>query len=218
MGVDFHDIDAIYISHCHADHVGGLPLILQSRYWMPKSDDLGKRILPKLFCTHNVWHEIKDFLNNEVKYIDDDIYGFVDLESFNCGFDWMGISFWTEKNSHIEYSRSRPESWTQEKPCYGLRFEYEGKKIAFTADTSKVYDMEEYDFIFHDCEAGAFKSGVHAHIDDIIEKHQTSKRKPKIYLTHFGKEGILMGKIRQMADVEPSYFILPIFKGEVKKL
>jgi len=35
MGVDFDSIDAIFISHTHSDHIGGLPLLLQA-LWLER--------------------------------------------------------------------------------------------------------------------------------------------------------------------------------------
>lgn len=221
MGINFHDIDAIYISHAHADHVGGLPLILQSRYWIPKLDEEGKKILPKLFCSFLVCDEISDFLENEVRHFKNNSYSclsnfiYKGMNHIVNWFEWEGINFSLKPCNHVDYG------YAGIKPCYGLEFEVNNKKIAITADTADVWDLENYDIVFHDCEAGNYKSGVHAHLDDIIEKYNEIplEKRPKILLTHFGNgfdhgTGNFKDICKKLSLIDPAYGIVPFFKKE----
>lgn len=198
MGINFHEIDAVYISHSHADHVGGLPLFLQSRYWIPKMED-GKRVLPTIHAHKKVWDEIYDSLTIEIQHKDpvDGRNRF--LENF-ANVTWSPdissvAKFNYVKQNHIPYNGVEGQ-----KPVYGLKFEYKGKRVLLTADTAEVADLAEYDYVFHDCEAGNYRSGVHAHFDDILAAFFAIPldKRPNLYLTHYttAREGEELNNLR----------------------
>ena len=73
-------------------------------------------------------------------------------------------------------------------PSYGLIFEDHGKRVYLTTDTQfcpnqimDFYAMSQ--IIFQDCETSQFKSGVHAHYNDL--KTLPSDIKAKMWLYHY---------------------------------
>ena len=73
-------------------------------------------------------------------------------------------------------------------PSYGLYFSTEKTQVFITTDTQfrPEYYMEYYinaDVIFHDCETSLFKSGVHAHYDELLTL--PSEIKQKMWLYHY---------------------------------
>ena len=190
MGMDLREIDAVYVSHSHADHTGGLPIFLQSRYWIPKLTGDGKRVLPRLYCNGPVALEIEEWLDVEVKHLrsigNDERQRFTidDFTIWTCPFTEKGFVFgpWGfdfQFAKHIEY---QPGIW---KPTYGLSFKWKGKRVLFTADTANVADLAAYDYVFHDCETLPFKSGVHAHYEEIVTAYNKLDKKPQMYMVHF---------------------------------
>jgi ribonuclease BN (tRNA processing enzyme) len=190
-GIDPKDIDAVYISHTHADHMSGLEIFLQMRYWMPKLDENGNRILPKLFCHKDIYYELERSLIFGLSCYDSkigrniEVFDYVEYGYESVSFEWEGIQFNFEETTHMPYCVDLGMV-NYEKPVYGLSFEVNGKKVLFTADTNQVAKLENYDIVFHDCETGNFKSGVHCHYDDLIQ-YITEKNplKTKVYAVHY---------------------------------
>jgi len=73
---------------------------------------------------------------------------------------------------------------------YGLFFESDlGNRVLMTSDTqfapyqlTGMYDKS--DIIFHDCETSPYRSGVHAHYEDLLTLPEETRA--KIYLVHYG--------------------------------
>lgn len=70
----------------------------------------------------------------------------------------------------------------------GMMFKINEQTVFFTSDTLfaphqlvKFYSMS--DVILHDCEVAKFKSGVHAHYEDL--KHLEDAIKKKMWLYHY---------------------------------
>jgi ribonuclease BN (tRNA processing enzyme) len=191
MKIDFHDIDTIAITHNHADHVGGLPLFLQSRFWIPKIGSC----TPILRVPNDVWSELEISLDNEVRgFLKDSPIGIHNFAN-SCtefssnyareSFVWRGIRFNFIPTTHVKTGRF------QDKPCYSIAATINGKRILWTGDTNVVAKLEDYDIVFHDCETGNFKTGVHCHYEDIkkyIFRKKIKSDRPfttKVYAVHY---------------------------------
>ena len=123
-GESFDDIDAIFITHPHSDHVGGLPMLLQSM-WLEKRRQPLTVFMPEiLIAPFRQW--IGHCLLNESR--------------FNFKIHWnpirpvMRVSKLTVRsfeNSHLSRSRS-----------FCLLVEGGGKRIGYSGDIGSVTDLE----------------------------------------------------------------------------
>lgn len=181
QGIGSDEIADIYISHLHADHIGGLEwLAFSSKYQSNPSnkhrlhlhsklvDDLWDKALSAgLNPSHDPEINLSTFF--DVKIIGDDY------------FEWEGIVFNLFATRHIVV-----RDWVM--PSYGLWFQANKTRVLITTDTRLDLDALEglyskSDIIFQDCETSAKKSGVHAHYSEL--KLLSSSIKSKMWLYHY---------------------------------
>ncbi len=198
MNIDFKDVDSVYITHQHADHVGGLELFAFSRYFMPKMEN-NIFIKPKLYCIKSLMRELWDnTLKGGLESLQGKIMTLTDY--FECkpimenkSFDWEGYRFFPIQTVHVR-------SGYIIKNSYGLTInkihQENGKShivrseaVYITSDTQfDVGLMEFYKnsrLIFHDCETTPFKSNVHPNYADL--KTLPEDVKNKMWLYHYGQ-------------------------------
>jgi len=180
------DINGVYISHLHADHIGGLEGLAFATYFDPRyKGRLG------LFCSEflvdDLWnHCLRGglaSLQNKLATID--TYFAVRAVEKNGAFQapkaYGGPAFNLIQVVHFVDSYTFQFS-------FGLMFQADDQKVFMTTDTqfapAQIQDFyNEADVIFHDCETAPFRSGVHAHFDDLTQLDE--KTRSKIWLTHF---------------------------------
>jgi len=181
LGLGAADIKAIYISHNHADHIGGLEWLAFSTYFNPK---LGR---PDLFASADVLRELWSHgLKAGLGSLEGELAG---LGTYfvpqgiraNGHFTWAGIDFQVVQVVHFMNGFAIV-------PSYGLFWTSPetGKKIFWTSDTQfcpnqiKVF-YKQADIIFQDCETSPFKSGVHAHYSDLLTLPDDVRAKMVLY-------------------------------------
>lgn len=180
-GLSYLDLTDIYISHLHADHVGGLEYIGFSTKFDPKCNK------PNLYISKEIAGELWDnTLSGGMKSLEGEI---ADLNTFfnvhkierNSYFTWDNIKFNIIRTIHIN-------NGCFFMPSYGLFFEVDGVKIFLTTDTQfcvseigKFY--QEADIIFQDCETSKPPSIVHAHYEDLLTLPK--KLRNKMWLYHY---------------------------------
>ncbi|MBF0383172.1 MAG: MBL fold metallo-hydrolase [Magnetococcales bacterium] len=177
-------IDAVYISHLHADHIGGLEWLAFSTYFNPKAAK------PHIYGVDEHLSRLwKDSLRSGLKYIGDKVTSLTDYfvpHYLKPGksFVWENIQFTTIKMLHVKNSEKNVYS-------YGLVIEEidGGPGYLFTSDT--VFDdnllktlkmwAPKVRFIFQDTETTPFRTSVHAHYEDLCSLPIDIRKKMWLY-------------------------------------
>jgi ribonuclease BN (tRNA processing enzyme) len=191
QGLTYNDIDAVYVSHLHADHIGGMEFLSFCRLFDKRAGGP-----PTLFMVYTLMTEMwEDSLKGGLESIEGQVMTLTGY--FKCypvrineSFTWEGIEFTPIQTVHVMAGYKIKNS-------YGLLIR-KGSEVArpdmppkydvfFTSDTqncpaqlSKFYARSK--LILHDCETG-FKSGVHANFDEL--KNLPKETKSKMWLYHY---------------------------------
>lgn len=181
QGLKLTDITDIYISHLHADHVGGLEGIAFSTFFTP---GVGRpRLYTSVSLVDDLWSRS---LSGGLGSIEGHITGldtYFDVQAIgrNGGFTWEGVYFQLVQVVHYMDGFNVV-------PSFGLLFQVGEVKIFLTTDTQhapnqigKFYAMA--DLILQDCETTPYKSGVHANYSEL--KTLPIDVKAKMWLYHY---------------------------------
>lgn len=202
IGLTHRDIDAIYISHLHSDHAGGLEWLGFSRLFDPECRRPAMFISRKLVGP--LWRTtlVGGMGSLQCKVADLETYFDVQRVSPNQSFWSLGVEFTLVQTIHIYDGFSLRFS-------FGLLFTIGDRTVYMTTDTqhapeqiSDFYGMA--DIIFHDCETAAFESGVHAHYNKL--RDLPDEVKGKIWLYHY-QDG-------DLPDAEADGFLGFVAKGQ----
>lgn len=194
LGLSYKDIDATYVSHLHADHIGGLEWLGFSKYFDPTQDRPGLYVHTEV--REGLWSKT---LSGGMESIQGHVVGLSDYFAIreiqqNESDEWKGIVIQPVQMSHVMNGYSLM-------PCYGLLLSSPnarraGEKLLtvfITTDTQFAPQLNDFyemaDVIIHDCESlympdgTPIKSGVHAHYEDL--KTLPDEVKAKMWLTHY---------------------------------
>lgn len=179
QGYNYTDVEAVYISHLHADHVGGLEWLAFSKFFLEKTKQ-SLYISPDQI--QRLWQNV---LSGGMSSLEDEE---ATLETFfevgliqNNRFTWQNHVFELIKTYHTMNNHKIL-------PSYGLLIQGDTKLVFITTDTRLHREYlepfyEKADLIFNDCETTIHKSGQHAHYEDL--KTLDSKIKNKMWLYHY---------------------------------
>lgn len=171
------DIDAAYISHLHADHVGGLEWLAFSKYFIEKkllnlyvSDDQSDRL----------WNNVLSGGMSTLEEKEASLDTFFNMQPINdFAFNWEGVYFQLIKVPH-SYNHQ------QLLPSYGLLINGPKLKIFISTDSrfapEQLYAIyTEADLIFHDCETSEYHSQQHAHYNELLTLDLEIRKKMWLY-------------------------------------
>jgi len=183
-GMSYKDINAIYISHLHTDHCGGIEFLGFCTYFDPSMKEKiqlfgNSELLRKGWL--DSWKGGMESIQGKNMTLD----SFFDLNMIkqNGKFIWEDIEFSIVQSVHVMNGYALM-------PSYGLMAKdpETNKTIFITTDCqfcpSQIIDFyKQADFIIQDCETTTFKSGVHANFSDLITLPLDIKK--KMVLTHY---------------------------------
>lgn len=181
QGFTHKDIEAVYISHLHADHVGGLEWLAFSTRFDPSCQK------PTLYISdtmvHDLWNKV---LSGGLSSLQGQI---TNLATFfkvvvipkNSSFIWSNVEFQLVQTIHAMNGFTLM-------PSFGLIFTIANQRVFLTTDTqlapNQLKDFyQQADIILHDCETAPYKSGVHAHYTELCTL--AADIKSKMWLYHY---------------------------------
>lgn len=173
------DVTDVFISHLHADHIGGLEYVGFSTKFDPRCSK------PRLYLSQELVGDLwSRSLSGGMRSIEGDI---ADLDTFfdvrpisrNATFEWEEIEFTPIRTIHVMNGYFIF-------PSYGLFFVLDGFKVLITTDTKLCMDVfgkyyEEADIIFQDCETAKFPSQIHAHYSELLKLPKGIRHKMWLY-------------------------------------
>lgn len=188
------DIDALYVSHPHADHIGGIEEFALMSFFNPNkkdiwSDDPEERGRPTLYINETFAAELwDDSLRGGLSTLQDvtaslDVYfNVVKVPGNASQFKFADIEMEMVQVVHVM-------GGLRLMPSYGLIWRApNGKRVFLTTDAQHCPTQintlyNNCDIIFQDCETTPFKSGVHAHYEEL--KTLPPEVKEKMWLYHY---------------------------------
>jgi ribonuclease BN (tRNA processing enzyme) len=183
QGLSYRDLDAVYVSHLHGDHIHGMEFLAFCTYFDPGfKQSKGKlKLIGNSTVLDKLWEAMKPgvrSIQGRLMTLDD--YFDVQRVSLNGSFVFEGTKFQLIQTVHVM-------DGYEIVPSYGLLWTApNGQRVFLTTDTQFApRQIEtfygESDIIFHDCETTKFKTGIHAHIDDLSTLPDETQAKMWLY-------------------------------------
>jgi ribonuclease BN (tRNA processing enzyme) len=172
------DIDAVYISHLHSDHTGGLEWLGFSSLFMKNKKK------PKLYVDSllekTLWDNVLSGGMSSIEEEKASLATYFDVQKIvHDGFVWEGYKFELISVVHSMHNH-------RQLPCFGLIIHGDKKKVFLSTDTrftpkNLITTYNNVDLIFHDCETIADPSMQHATYNDLKTLSPNIKAKMWLY-------------------------------------
>jgi ribonuclease BN (tRNA processing enzyme) len=188
-GLSHRDLDAVYISHLHGDHVGGMELLGFKTYFDPGFQHAnGTKKKLKLILHQRlrvpIWSHCLEAGLSSLEGMVNSLETYFDVKAVNAnrGFTFGDTKFQLVQVMHFVNNGEFA-------PSYGLTWKAPNGQVVFlTTDTQfaphsiKTF-IDRADVVFHDCETSKYPSGIHAHYNSL--KALPIEWKRKMWLYHY---------------------------------
>ena len=192
LGISPNDIDTVFVSHLHGDHFGGLPwLLIDANY-------VSKRTRP-LVVTGPKGIEARFVTAAEALY--------PNTTTAKRDFDLVFVEY--EEQVPLEVGGVTVTPFEVKHPSgappYALRFDIDGKVLAFTGDTGWVEVLCEVahdaDLFISECFQYDLTLPIHLDYKTIDANYERLGAK-RVLLTHMGEE-----MLAEIGKVDPSRYL-----------
>jgi ribonuclease BN (tRNA processing enzyme) len=193
LGISPNDIDTVFVTHLHGDHFGGLPwLLIDAKYMSNRTRPLvvtGPKGIEARFVT-----TAEALYPNATTVTRDFDLVFVEYEE-EVPIEVKGVTVTPFEVHHPSGA-----------PPYALRFEIDGKVLAFTGDTGWVevlYDVaRDADLFISEC--FQYDVTLPIHLDyKTIDANYGKLGAKQVLLTHMGE-----GMLAEIGKVDTSRYLI----------
>ncbi|MEO8164412.1 MAG: MBL fold metallo-hydrolase [Betaproteobacteria bacterium] len=179
QGLSHVDVTDIYVSHLHADHIGGLEYVGFQRKFDPRCRR--PRLYLETSLVGPLWNHALRGGMGVITGTEATLETFFDLcpVTENQPFEWEGARLEPVSTVHVCGKNATVNS-------YGLLIEHDGYHTFLTTDTQftpgrLAAHYAAADRIFHDCETGHAETGVHAGFDALVHLPEAIRAKTWLY-------------------------------------
>lgn len=183
-GYHYADIDYVYISHLHFDHVGGLEELILQRYWYFKE---GQHVplKTKVIVHEKLYHSLRSLLShsltNRGQTVEDFCQLIIPKNDGSMFIDHFTFSIFDTTNTHQEGMISS-----------GFKLSWNTANLVFTSDVKRLEEAnilshvdEKTIAIFQDL---SFTSnGAHATFEEVLD-YYPHEIHSKIYAMHYNDD------------------------------
>jgi ribonuclease BN (tRNA processing enzyme) len=174
-GYDWRNLLAVVISHTHADHLGGFPLLIQQIYLSRRKNPLyiygPEEFIEQIYCHLGIYYLFPAAFSFDFKP--------VSLE-LGESFIMNEVEIFPVLTKHLERAKGKiPEGCPNRGEAFAFIVKAENKKIFYSADLQSFEDIHKY---LEDCHYVLIET-THIDIETIFEwaeEHQ----KIEIIVTH----------------------------------
>lgn len=211
QGLSYKDVHAIYVSHLHSDHAGGIESLAFCSYFdplCPKPLLIGDGVLLRRGWEETWRGGLESTQNKKMA-----LWDYFDVQKIRQDgvFMWEGISFSIVPSIHVMngYYTVRSNGL--------LAHDIAGNWVYFTSDVQHLPDRlrpfyESADLIIQDCETSPFPSGVHSHFTELAAL--PNEIKAKMHLVHY-QDNVLSDRIEWDEKARTAGFAGFAHKGQV---
>ena len=197
-GYRYTDIDFVYISHLHFDHVGGLEEMILQRYWNFENGQhvpLKTKIIVHEKLLHSIRSILTHSLNNQGHSVEDFCQLITPKNEGSMFIEDYTFTVFDTTNAHQEGMISS-----------GFKLSKRGKNLVYTSDIKR---LEQANMLSHvdDSTIAIFQdvsfttNGAHATLEEVLNYYPPETHE-KIYAMHYNDNVADFEEVIQQARIQ----------------